>query len=54
MERLEEVTDLIAEAARTSPHAARAYNLIYEQNRGLMQPLAQRQALIAGRMKDAA
>lgn len=44
----DEFWDLIAEAARTSPHAERAYELAREYY-GL-QPLKWRQAIIAGRM----
>ena len=49
----EEVLDLVAEAARTSPHAAKAYKLMQCDPQRDMS-LAQRQQLIAGRMRDAA
>lgn len=42
----EEILDLIAEAALTSPKAARAYNLLLDVLPGEM-PLAQRQWLIS-------
>lgn len=52
----DEVIDLIAEAARVSRHAVRAYELIREQRAGraesALPPLAARQALIFGRMAD--
>ena len=49
-----EILDLIAEAARTSAHAARAYNLIRENSDDQVMELKARQALIAGRMGDLA
>lgn len=49
---LEEITDLIAEAARTSPHATRAYSLM--QDEFGLGPLPARQQLISGRMGYAA
>jgi hypothetical protein len=45
----DEVFDLIAEAARTSPHAARAYRLIRQANPAIL-PLERRQELIKHRM----
>ncbi len=45
----DEVFDLIAEAARTSPQAARAYHLIHQANPAIME-LGQRQRLIEDRM----
>ena len=45
----DEVLDLIAEAARTSPHAARAYRLI-RADRPQILPLEGRQDLIKHRM----
>ena len=50
---LEEIADLIAEAARTSKHAARAYGLLLDTYPDL-NSLAGRQMLIAGRMQEAA
>lgn len=49
----DEVIDLIAEAARTSPHAARAYELLRDDDCGLP-PLSIRQRLIANRMSEVA
>ncbi|MEP9397955.1 hypothetical protein [Mesorhizobium sp. KR2-14] len=48
----DEVFDLIAEAARVSPHAARAYRLIRESNPAIL-PLERRQDLIKHRMAGA-
>ncbi|MCA0275840.1 MAG: hypothetical protein LCH86_07545 [Proteobacteria bacterium] len=45
----DEVFDLIAEAARVSPHAARAYRLIREGNPAIL-PLERRQETIKHRM----
>lgn len=45
----DEVLDLIAEAARTSPHAARAYHLIRADRPDLL-PLEWRQEIIKHRM----
>lgn len=53
VEALDEIADLIAEAARISPHAARAYQLLRSQNERLP-TLAARQSLTAGRMAEAA
>jgi hypothetical protein len=52
-EKMEEIADLIAEAARTSKHAASAYGLLLEEYPEF-KSLSWRQTLIAGRMKDAA
>lgn len=49
----QELVDLIAEAARISPHAKRAYALLREAIPNL-ETLPARQALIAGRMGDVA
>lgn len=49
----DEILDLIAEAARTSRHATRAYELIYAENSDV-HSLDARQRLIAGRMGEAA
>lgn len=46
----DEIFDLLAEAARVSPHARRAYDLLRDANPALM-ALDQRQRLIAGRME---
>lgn len=51
---LDEIADLIAEAARTSRHAARAYELLRDAYPDALATLAGRQRLIAGRMEDAA
>ncbi|MFN3549259.1 MAG: hypothetical protein ACK4U0_17365 [Mesorhizobium sp.] len=48
MFREEEFLDLIAEAARTSPHAAKAYQLIVDEHPATL-PLAKRQRLIDAR-----
>ncbi len=48
-----EFLDLIAEAARTSRHAGKAYALLRDAIPDL-EPLPMRQALIAGRMGEAA
>lgn len=48
-----EIIDLIAEAARTSAHARRAYNLIREEWPDITS-LEARQMLIAGRMREVA
>jgi len=50
---LDEIADLVAEAARTSRHAARAYGLLLDEYPAI-NSLAARQMLIAGRMQDAA
>lgn len=44
----DEILDLIAEAARTSPHARRAYELLNRSTDTM--PLANRQRMIEGRM----
>lgn len=49
----DEIVDLIAEAARVSRHAKRAYELLRENDRDLP-ILTDRQALIAGRMAEVA
>lgn len=49
----DEIVDLIAEAAQVSRHAKRAYELLRENDRELPL-LADRQALIAGRMAEVA
>lgn len=46
----DEVLDLIAEAARVSPHAARAYELLRDIHPEAVSPLSSRQFLIEGRM----
>lgn len=50
---MDEVLDLIAEAARTSRYAKRAYELLFAMQRAPM-TLVARQMLIAGRMGDVA
>lgn len=50
---IDEMADLIAEAARISPHAVRAYELLLEREEGLP-ALRVRQAIIAGRMAEVA
>lgn len=52
-ETLDEIADLIAEAARTSRHAAKAYSLLREAFTQLP-TIEARQTLISGRMRDAA
>lgn len=49
----DEVLDLIAEAARISPHAKRAYNLL-RADWPAINTLEARQSLIAGRMGEVA
>ncbi len=49
----DEIIDLIAEGARTSPHAARAYELLRDKWRDLP-PLRVRQRLIENRMSEVA
>lgn len=51
-EALDEIVDLIAEAARTSRHAAKAYDLLRQQYQ--LELLAARQRSIAGRMAEVA
>lgn len=51
---LDEIADLIAEAARTSRHAARAYQLLRDALPDTLPALPARQSIIADRMKDAA
>lgn len=50
---LDEIADLIAEAARTSRHAKRAYGLLLDAYPEIKSLFA-RQAIIAGRMSEAA
>lgn len=52
----DEAMDLIAEAARTSRHAARAYDILRDAfpDEPSRPTLSDRQQIIAGRMKDAA
>lgn len=50
---LDEIADNIAEAARFSRHASRAYTLLFEAFPDIG-PIARRQMIIAGRMEDAA
>lgn len=50
----DEVVDLIAEAARTSVHARRAYDLLTREDLGVHDTLAARQNLIKGRMREVA
>ena len=50
---IEEIADLIAEAARASRHAMRAYGLLLDAYPDLSQ-LESRQMLIAGRMAEVA
>lgn len=50
---IEEIADLLAEAARISPHAVRAYEILRDQIETL-QALHVRQFLIAGRMAEVA
>lgn len=50
----DEILDLIAEAARSSPHAARAYDLIRDVDPEGTVSLGARQRLIQGRMKEVA
>ncbi|TPM39606.1 hypothetical protein [Mesorhizobium sp. B2-3-4] len=52
-DELAEIADLVAEAARTSPHAIRAYGLLFDTYPDLGS-LSGRQRLIAGRMQEAA
>jgi hypothetical protein len=47
-----EIVDLIAEAARTSAHARRAYDLLTREEFGVHDTLAARQRLIRGRMRE--
>lgn len=51
-DRFDELVELIAEAARVSPHAAKAYEILRDEH--LLLPLASRQEIIAGRMKEVA
>jgi len=51
---LPEILDLIAEAARMSPYAAKAYDLLRASWPDDVPVLSARQFLIAGRMGDAA
>lgn len=52
-DNLDEIADLIAEAARTSRHAARAYELLLDAYPEIRE-LPARQRLIAGRMEESA
>ena len=47
---LPEILDLVAEAARTSPHAKRAYDLLRSAFPDDIEDLSARQFLIEGRM----
>lgn len=51
---VDEFVDLIAEAARTSRHAAAAYQMLRSIDVLHLPTLAARQSMIIGRMKDAA
>lgn len=53
VDSLDEILDLIAEAARTSPYAKRAYELLSAKQNEPM-TLTARQMLITGRMGDVA
>lgn len=50
----DEIFDLVAEAARSSRHAARAYELLRAEWPNDVPALSARQALISGRMGEAA
>ncbi len=54
MRDYEEILDLVAEAARTSKHAERAFELMTQNQKGRGdRTLKLRQMLIEGRMKEA-
>lgn len=48
----DEVIDLIAEAAKISPHARRAYELIRQDDPRNILPLDRHQSFIANRMAE--
>lgn len=48
----EEIIDLVAEAARISQHARRAYDLLTREEFGVRDTLECRQRLISGRMGE--
>lgn len=51
-EKLDEIVDLIAEAAKISPHAAQAYSLLRDEFD--IQSLAARQAIVDARNRRVA